>query len=329
MTSREIILANLDHLGAERPGLTFDGRRRCDMAFAFPGDPEGYAQRRWKEGNKEFYDDRWGNVWMRMAEGPIKGEIHRPALPDWDRLDGFSAPAYDVELTAARMRSAFARPGAEDKFRTACIGGWIFDNARYLRKMEVYLLDLALCPEELKIVHERIGAMYESLIAAAAKAGADAVMIGEDMGTQTGLLFSPAMFRDYFKALYARLMGMARDLGMKVLMHSCGQNREILDDLIDCGVDAFQFDQPTVYDYADLSGLFRSRKVALWSPIDIQRVLPTGNRDYIRSEAIRMCRAFEGCLIVKSYPDLPGIGVDERWDRWGYAAVLELCGMRG
>lgn len=35
---------------------------------------------------------------------------------------------------------------------------------------------------------------------------------------------------------------------MKVLLHSCGQNRAILDDLIDCGVSAFQFDQPTVYD---------------------------------------------------------------------------------
>ena len=106
--------------------------------------------------------------------------------------------------------------------------------------------------------------------------------IGEDMGTQSGLLFSPEMFRDYFKPMYGRLMGMAREKGMKVLLHSCGQHRAILEDLIDCGVSAFQFDQPTVYDMHDLSTLFRRRKVALWSPIDIQRILPTCDKDNIQ-----------------------------------------------
>jgi len=133
------------------------------------------------------------------------------------------------------------------------------------------------------------------------------------------------MFRDYFKPMYGRLMGMARELGMKVLLHSCGQNRAILDDLIDCGVSAFQFDQPTVYDMDQLSALFRRRKVGLWSQIDIQKVLPSGDREYIYGEAQRMCRIFDGCLVVKNYPDLPGIGVKPQWDQWGYEAVLEYC----
>lgn len=327
MTSREIVIANLSHTGAPRPGLTFDRGRRCDMVFAGPGEPEGYVQKRWKEGNKEFYDDKWGNLWVRMMEGPVKGEIHTPALPDWDGLDDFAAPVYDIGKAADRIRAGFAEDSSGERYRVSCIGGWVFDNARYLRKLEVYLLDLALYPDELKIVHEKVAKMYEQLILASAAAGAEAIMIGEDMGTQTGLLFSPAMFRDYFKALYTRLMGMAHERGMKVLMHSCGQNRAILDDLIDCGVDAFQFDQPTVYDFDDVGSLFRARKVALWSPVDIQKVLPTGDRDYIRAEALQMCRAFDGCLIVKNYPDLSGIGVEEAWDQWGYEAVVEYCGL--
>lgn len=328
MNSREILYANLEHKSPERPGLCFDNGRRSDMVIAGVGDPEGYRQKRWQEGNREYYDDKWGNVWVRMKHGPVKGEIFKPVMEDWSMLKEFSAPRYDREATADRLKAGFAADESGIKFKVAEIGGWIFDNARYLRRLDVYLLDMALYPEELYILHDMVARMYEQLILSAAQAGADAVFIGEDMGTQTGLLFSPAMFRDYFKPLYTRLMGIAHENGMKVLQHSCGQNREILDDLIDCGVSAFQFDQPALYDMEELARLFRTQKVALWSPVDIQKVLPSGDRDYIRSETFRMCRIFEGCLIVKNYPDLPGIGVDPLWDQWAYEAVLETFASR-
>lgn len=327
MTSRETIQSNLDHACPDRPGLNFDNGRADDLNLVWAGEPEGYVQKRWREGDREFYDDKWGNLWVRMDQGPIKGEIHRPVIEDWNDLADFRAPVYDIENTANQLKAGFALDAPGQRYKVAGIGGWIFDNARYLRKLEVYLLDMALYPEKLRVLHDKVAPVYEQLILAAARAGAEAIHIGEDMGTQSGLLFSPEMFRDYFKPLYGRLMGMARELGMKVLLHSCGQNRAILDDLIDCGVSAFQFDQPTVYDMEDLSALFRRRKVALWSPVDIQKVLPTGDREYINAEVKRMCRIFDGCLIVKNYPDLPGIGVEPQWDQWGYEAVLEYCGI--
>jgi hypothetical protein len=73
------------------------------------------------------------------------------------------------------------RGSGERHARLAGIGGWVFDNARYLRKLENYLMDLAL-------------------------------------------------------------------YGMKVFLHSCGMNWKLVDDLLDCGIDCFQFDQPAVYD---------------------------------------------------------------------------------
>lgn len=323
--SREVIFANLNHSGAPRPGMTFDRGRVNDMVIVGAGPPEGYVQRRWTEGNREYYDDPWGNIWVRMVGRSVKGEIHRPILQDWSGLSDFRSPHFDIDKTADRFRAGFA---GDDRFRAAAIGGWVFDNARYLRRLDVYLMDLALYPDELKTLHTEVAAMYERLIRAAGAAKADAIVIGEDMGTQQGLLFSPAMFREFFKPDYTRLMGIAHELGMKVLMHSCGSNREILDDLIDCGVDCFQFDQPAVYDMPELAGLLRRRTAALWSPIDIQRVLPTGDRDFIVREATKMCRIFDGCLIVKNYPDLPGIGVEEAWDDWGYEAVKAYAEQR-
>lgn len=325
MTSREIILANLNHQNPERMGLTFDGGRINDMVMGGPGDPIGYKQRRWIEGNREFYDDSWGNIWVRMKDGSVKGEIHRPVIEEWSDLDHYEAPRYDVDKSAALMRAAFDRePG---KFRTAPIGGWIFDNARYLRKLEIYLMDMALYPAELKRMHAMVVGVYENKIHAAGKAGADAVFIGEDMGTQLGLLFSPEMFREYFSADYTRLFGLAHDYGMKVLMHSCGQNRQILPDLLKAGVNCFQFDQPALYDMEDLAELFKKHRAALWSPVDIQKILPTGDRGLIEAGAKEMAGLFRGFLITKNYPDLPGIGVKEEWDRWAYDALCEEAGV--
>ena len=76
-----------------------------------------------------------------------------------------------------------------------------------------------------------------------------------------------------------------------------------------------------------LAALFRDRKAALWSPVDIQKILPTGDRETIRRGAAGMYRTFEGCLICKNYPDLLGIGVESEWDQWAYRDLCALAGI--
>jgi uroporphyrinogen decarboxylase len=318
MRPRDIIFANVNHEPAPRPGMTFDHGRMNDM-LAIGLKPHGYTQRRWTEGKLEYYDDEWGNLWVRMKDGSVKGEICRPAIEEWRQLDELRPPDYTHPDCATEMRTAFSEP--TDRFKLAAIGGWIFDNARYLRKMQVYFADMALYPDELQRMHEIVARVYEQKIHVAGRAGADGIMIGEDMGTQTGLLFSPRMFRFYFKPMYTRLLAIAHEYGMRVFMHSCGQNWPIVPDLIDAGVDVFQFDQPALYDMPRLAALFRQRKAALWSPVDIQKIMPTGDRGVIEAGAREMLRIFDGCLICKNYPDLPGIGVQEEWDDWAYDAI--------
>lgn len=326
MTQRDVIFANLNHADPPRPGITFSGGRLNDIHLVGIGEPAGYTQKRWTEGNREYYDDVWGNTWVRMVSGSAKGEIHKPAITDWTQLDDYRPPIYDRGQCAARLRAGFDRED-DARFRLAAIGGWIFDNARYIRRLDTYLMDMALYPEEIRRLHRIVCEVYETKILAAADAGADGIMIGEDMGTQTGLLFSPSMWREYFKAEYTRLFGIAHDHGMKILMHSCGQNTEIVPDLLEAGVDCFQFDQPEVYDMAWLADQLRKHTAALWSPVDIQKILPTGDKATIVEGTERMIDTFDGFLICKDYPDLHGIGVEPEWDDWFYRTVLRRAGV--
>jgi len=320
MNSREIILANINHSDPPRPGLDFNRGRISDFLFA-ELQPHGYQPKVWIDGEREYYTDEWGNLWHRMKSGSLKGEIYQPFLKDWSDLTRLQSPDYSHPDCASDMRSAFLQAG--DKFKMAFIGGWIFDNARYLRNMAAYFYDMAANPEEVVQLHEVIATVYEQKIHLAGQAQADGIFFAEDMGTQTGLLFSPKMFRFYFKEMYTRLFNLAHEYGMKVIMHSCGQNRVILPDLLDAGVDVFQFDQPTLYDMPDLAALLSEHKAALFSPVDIQKILPTGDRAIIKAGAHELVDTFWGGLICKNYMDLPGIGVEEAWDDWAYQAICE------
>jgi len=327
MNPKEIILANLEHRNPSRPGLTFGSRSKInDMCSGGMELPQSYTQKRWTEGQYEYYDSMWGIIKRRKTDGLVGvRETFKPAIENWSQLKDYHPPEYDLEKTTDTFRQRFTAD-KRGRFKIVSMPGWVFSAAREIRKMENYLMDILLYPEEVKRLHTKVAGVFETLIRAGGKAGADGIFLLEDMGTQDGLLISPELWRENFRDLYRRLFGMAHEFGMKVLMHSCGQNREILEPLIDVGVDCFQFDQPTAYGLNDLANLFKKRKVALWSPIDIQKILPTGDRKLIENGVEDMFKHFEGFLIFKDYPGLESIGVKPEWDNWAYEKILQKIG---
>jgi uroporphyrinogen-III decarboxylase len=192
--------------------------------------------------------------------------------------------------------------------------------------MEVYLQDLILERDNVDKLHEKIVSLLEKLIKGFADIGADGIFFCEDWGLQDRLLVSPQIWREVFKPVYTRLCKAAHDSGLQVIMHSCGYNWEILDDLALAGVDCFQFDQPELYGLERLSKKLKDLKVCLFSPVDIQKIMPTGNKDLIVTEANKMIDLFHNTgvgFIAKNYIDLKGIGVNPEWDMWAYEAFLE------
>jgi len=325
VTPREIVLANLAHEPSPRPGLDFHDGLMNDFVCRGVGASKTHTEKRWAAGEFEYYTDEWGNTWRRMVGGCQSGEVHEAAIKEWRDLDTLVLPDYDDPRRFEHIPQAFAE--APDRFHMAFVPGWVFASSRYLRKMEIYFMDLVLYRDELERLHRRVTDLFVNVIRRFAEAGAEGIFFCEDLGVQDRLLMSPEMWRNVFRLHYLRLTGTAHELGMKVFMHSCGYNWELIDDLIDAGIDVFQLDQPAIYDMPALAAKLRTHKRALHAPIDIQKVLPTGDRAFIEAEAERLVKTFEGALIVKSYGDLPGIGVEPEWNKWGYDAVLRAAGV--
>ena len=65
-----------------------------------------------------------------------------------------------------------------------------------------------------------------------------ALVLGEDMGFKTQTLLSPEVYREYLFPWHAKLVKVVHTHGKPIILHSCGNLREIMDDIIDCGWDA-------------------------------------------------------------------------------------------
>ncbi|MCM8768614.1 MAG: hypothetical protein NC911_02880 [Candidatus Omnitrophica bacterium] len=323
MTPREIIKRNLSFSYPQRIGLAFDRGRMNDFCWSGVTPSRRWQPRRWSEGGFEYYEDEWRNVWRRIIGKSRGGEIYKPAIEDWNQLKEYPWPDLDAPERYAEATKIFSEE--KEKYRLAGLPGFPFAICRYLRKMETYFQDLILERENITRLHHQVTELLERMILNYARAGCDGIFFCEDWGTQERLLVSPEMWREIFKPLFRRLCQTARESGLDVIMHSCGYNWEILDDLAEVGVSCFQFDQPGLYGLERLAAKLHQLKVCLFSPVDIQQVLPTGNRVLIENEASRMVQLFahpHGGFIAKNYPDLVGIGVKEEWDQWAYQSFV-------
>lgn len=320
MTPREIILANIACRCDDRIGFNFGGGRRNDFAGA--GCRHSIPTKTWTEGDIEYSTDVWGNTWFRFSHLSKGGEIFKPVLEDWADLDRLVLPDLDnpAYYEAARQLGA----SGTDRFRLGGMPGWPFAICRYMRRMEIYFVDLIAERERIDILHDRVTTLLEGVIDRFGEAGMDGVFFCEDLGVQDRVLIGPRMWDDIFRPLYERLTSRAHQHGMKVIQHSCGFNWELVDNLCGAGIDCLQFDQPAVYDMPALAAKLRRHGVGLYSPCDIQKVLPTGDRDLIVRETRRLVETFRGGFIAKNYGDLHGIGVMPEWDQWAYDTFVEV-----
>lgn len=66
----------------------------------------------------------------------------------------------------------------------------------------------------------------------------DAIMIMDDYGFKSGLLMSPKNYKTYVLPWLEEASKVAHKNDLKVILHSCGDITQLLDDIIKAGIDA-------------------------------------------------------------------------------------------
>jgi uroporphyrinogen decarboxylase len=310
VNSREIVRRTIEFTHPERVAHSFEP---SDLVFAGPEIPNPDGEWRRTHGDEWQRRDEWGNTWVRLDE-TSKGEILHGALDDLAQVETFTFPDFDDPSIYENARRIYF--DHSQLWHIGSIHGFAFSVARKLRRMEQYLMDILVEPERISRLHDRID---EAILIQARRlkdVGADGIMIAEDWGTQTGLLINPRLWRQEFKPRFACLCGAVHAMGMSMFMHSCGKMTDIISDLIECGVDVLQFDQPRIHGIEFLAGWQQAQRITYWCPVDIQTTLQSRDEQLIRSEAREMINklwARRGGFIAGYYGDNQSIGLDPSW----------------
>lgn len=267
----------------------------------------------------QTFRDRYGNIYGRF-NGLTKGECIRGAIIEWEDFERYTMPEPDPDFREKLLASHLQ---ASDKY-VVCDGASIFSSLRDARLMANALADTVLETDMVKAFLDRIVTHEEKIISLLGNSGIDAMMIGDDWGTQDRTFISPDSFAELFAPYYKRIADAVHEQGISLFMHSCGYILEIMEHLIDAGIDVFQFDQPDAYPTEVLAARFGNR-VGFYSPVDIQKVLPTGDREFIEKRALEMCAVFRTCggsWIAKDYPSFADIGVNPEWAGWAMNVIV-------
>jgi hypothetical protein len=260
-----------------------------------------------------------GDIYGRLGH-KTKGECVKGALQDgWETLEAWRPPIIDEE-----GENGPGVYGEGDKYVLGGLPFAIFSSLRDCRHMDNALMDTLLEPDNVRAFLDRILDLAVKILDRAAANGIDGIIMADDMGTQLNLFFSPETFRTLFKPYYTKLAGEIHRRGMDFFLHSCGKVYDIVADLIQAGVDVFQFDQPELSGSEVWAGEFGGRAV-FYCPVDIQKIMVTGDKRLIQEGALAMVRAFKkhgGSLIAKDYPTWHDINVLPEWAQWARDIII-------
>ncbi len=314
----------LANLFTEHPDdLVFVEPYDWTIGFQEPGRLEPIDPLRMHTTDAEWTDE-WGTRWAHAAGGVGASPVGYP-LEDWSGLDDYLARRMPDPHAPGRLDGALTRlrlHGPAQFF----VGGTsvgLFERLHFLRGMEMTLEDFYSAPRETERLLDALSDYQVEMIRAWGRLpDVDVCFLGDDWGTETGLMVSPAMWRRFFAARYRRLCDVAHESGLLVLFHSCGNVFGIIGDLIDAGVDVIDPLQPEAMDLAAVAREYGG-KVAFCGGISDQR-LGAKTPVQVRDEVQRLIDTF-GAPFGNAYILAPANSLMPETPLENLVALFEAC----
>ena len=143
-----------------------------------------------------------------------------------------------------------------------------------------FLMNIAFNRSLVKTLVNRVTDFYleaNSHYFDAVKGKMDIFFMGNDFGSQNGLLMSEEDWVDIYYDNYKKLIDLAHSYGFKVMVHSCGSIDPLIPFFIQLGVDILDPVQITSRNMEPgYLGLKYGKKIVFHGAVDTQKVLPFG-----------------------------------------------------
>lgn len=260
---------------------------------------------------KEAHDDKPDERTL-TAPGFFE-DIENPALID---TFPWPDPALYLDVEASRQLAMAVPP---DYVRMGVMWSAHFQDACAAFGMEKAMMVMLMNPEMFQAVIDRITDFYlkaNELFYEATKGYLDAVLIGNDFGSQCNLMVAPETLRELVFPGTKKLIDQAKSYGLKVIHHSCGSIFPIIDDLIEMGVDVIHPIQALAKDMdaPHLKAHFAG-KTAFCGGVDAQYILVQGSPEDVSEKVQELKQLFPTGLVISPsheaiLPDIPPANIE-------------------
>jgi uroporphyrinogen decarboxylase len=255
--------------------------------------------------DKDRFRDPWGTIWARsphgmayMVEAPLKtpGDIR-----GYQRPSAGPAEAFMVQVAGNRFA------GEKAQFflmRGAFVRSW------RLRGMQELFMDMMERPQFVHQLAETVTEFNLELCERAVDAGADVLIVEDDIAGNESTLISPQHFLEFVAPYNQRVLDYAHGQGLKVVRHSDGNLWPILDTLVDMGYDGLNPLEPGAgMDLKRVKDAYGDR-ICLLGNIDCGELLSSGTEEEVEAaviQAIEDAAPGGGYVLCSSNSIHPGV----------------------
>ena len=206
--------------------------------------------------------------------------------------------------------------------------GSVLEPVMWLMGIKNFYVSLYKQPDLVDAMFKKVGELSIERFKLAAKTSRRIVAFwgSDDWGYKNGLMISPVMMRRWVFPVHKKMAEIAHSRGSFYLLHSCGNLRAIMDDIIDyVKVDAKHSFEDTYLPVTEAKKLYGDR-IALIGGIDMDvlaRRNPKEVREYV-SQVLKVCKPNGGyCLgsgntvanyvSLENYLTMLDVGFQEGW----------------
>jgi uroporphyrinogen decarboxylase len=185
----------------------------------------------------EIYTDEWG-VTYRKNGWPIMAQLDTPvkSREDWEK---YTMPTANTPNRLKILTDVIEANDAQLAVAAGLLGPFSM-MSWYFMDFETFAMTLFMDPE---LIHEMTDAYVNWALKSAKLAsdtgGVDVFHVSDDWGGTNGLLISPDHFREFFIGPFQKLVTGLKSLGVPVIMHNDGKIWDMLDDLVNTGIDGY------------------------------------------------------------------------------------------
>ena len=221
--------------------------------------------------------DPWGCVWRLDSPGSPAVLIGSP-LTGAASLSTYQPPA-DL-LDAARFDKVNASCEGTGRFTLGTAELRPLERLCQLRGADVALRELAEGNVELRELLDRLHDFYGEEAKQWAKTQVDGVVVGDDLTWAAGSQMNHVLWRSLILPLFRNFCAILREHDKFAFFLARGPLRDVLDDLIEVGIDAVYAQWP-LDDFVRLASSRRGQ-IVFWGGLENKRIEPPAARRHSR-----------------------------------------------